>query len=489
MSDRASGDRAADRGPEAGVAVVTGASRGVGRGIAIALGSHGYTVYVTGRSRRPGESLWGGTIHDTAASVTAAGGTGVAVRVDHRDDAQAAALFGRVRQEEGRLDILVNNAALISEELQRPVPFWEKPLSASTDLLDVGLRSSLVVSYYAAPLLVETGHGLVVFTSAPGAVRYQYGAAYGVHKASLDKFAADMAVDFRPFGVAAVSIWMGAVLTERLQQVIDSGPEFAYLAGIAETPEFTGHVIAALAADPNALAVSGRTLIGAELALRYGISDAGGRHPPSVRDLMAVEPVNYQGRKEPDMTDDQLRQLLLDVRYLKDRQAILDVIMRHARGHDRHDTGLMNSCFWDDGVDEHGQFVTAGPDYGDWANGTHSAGYFLHMHNITNHTCEIDGDTAHCETYVIGAMLPRSKAGRATFVSGRYLDRLERRGGEWRILVRRTTIEVESEGDANWPDNKICETFPKGAWDTGDLSYARPLRLDSPSLFWDGNTR
>jgi NAD(P)-dependent dehydrogenase (short-subunit alcohol dehydrogenase family) len=136
----------------------------------------------------------------------------------------------------------------------------------------------------------------VVFTSAPGAVRYQYGAAYGAHKAGLDKFAADMAVDFRPFGVAAVSIWMGAVLTERLQQVIDSGPEFAYLDDIAETPEFTGHVIAALAADPDVLAVSGRTLIGAEVARQYGITDRDGRQPPSMRDLMSVEPVNYQGK-------------------------------------------------------------------------------------------------------------------------------------------------------------------------------------------------
>jgi NAD(P)-dependent dehydrogenase (short-subunit alcohol dehydrogenase family) len=278
------------------VAVVTGASRGAGRGIAIALGSHGYTVYVTGRTQREGESQWGGTIHDTAAAVSAAGGNGVAVPVDHRDDGETAALFQRVAADEGRLDILVNNAALIREELQRSVPFWDKPLAASTDLLDVGLRSSLVASYYAAPLLVETGRGLVVFTSAPGAVRYQYGAAYGAHKASLDKFAADMAVDFRPFGVAAVSIWMGAVLTERLRQIIDSGPEFAYLADIAETPEFTGHVIAALAADPDVLAVSGRTLIGAEVAQQYGITDAGGRRPPSMRELMHVEPVNYQGK-------------------------------------------------------------------------------------------------------------------------------------------------------------------------------------------------
>jgi NAD(P)-dependent dehydrogenase (short-subunit alcohol dehydrogenase family) len=278
------------------VAVVTGASRGAGRGIAIALGSHGYTVYVSGRTQAAGESALGGTIHDTAAAVTAAGGNGVAVPVDHRDDAQAAALFDRVREDEGRLDILVNNAALIRDELQLPVPFWEKPLSASTDLLDVGLRSSLVASYYAAPLLVETGKGLVVFTSAPGAVRYQYGAAYGAHKASLDKFAADMGVDFRPFGVAVLSIWMGAVLTERLQRIIDSDPGLGYLIDIAETPEFTGHVIAALAADPDVLALSGRTLIGAEVAQQYGITDTNGRRPPSVRELMHVEPASYQGK-------------------------------------------------------------------------------------------------------------------------------------------------------------------------------------------------
>src|ERR1700722_2775395 len=285
-----------DSRQQKGVAVVTGGSRGVGRGIAIALGSHGYTVYLTGRTQTPGESPWGGTIGDTAAAVTAAGGKGVPVCVDHRNDDEVEALFARVREEEGRLDILVNNAALIHDELQSPVPFWEKPLAASVDLLEVGLRSGLVASYYAAPLLVETGHGLVVFTSAPGAVHYQYGAAYGAHKAGMDKFAADMAVDFRPFGVTAVSIWMGAVLTERLRQIIDRGPELAYLDDIAETPEFTGHVIAALAADPDVLAFSGRTLIGAEVARQYGISDRDGRHPPSVRDLMSGQPAIYHGR-------------------------------------------------------------------------------------------------------------------------------------------------------------------------------------------------
>ena len=278
------------------VAVVTGGSRGVGRGIAIALGSHGYTVYVTGRTtRETGQSPRGGTIGDTAAAVTSAGGQGVPVHVDHRHDDEVKVLFEQVRRQHGRLDVLVNNAALIDDALQSPLPFWEKPLSASVDLLDVGLRSGLVASYYAAPLLIEDG-GLVAFTSAPGAVHYQYGAAYGAHKAGLDKFAADMAVDFRPFGVAAVSIWMGAVLTERLRQIIDGAPQLAYLDDIAETSEFTGHVIAALAADPDVLAVSGRTLIGAELARQYGISDRDGRHPPSVRELLSVEPAIYHGR-------------------------------------------------------------------------------------------------------------------------------------------------------------------------------------------------
>jgi NAD(P)-dependent dehydrogenase (short-subunit alcohol dehydrogenase family) len=296
MNDGPRTASAASAARVAQVAVVTGGSRGVGRGIATALGSHGYTVYVTGRTRQKGESPWGGTIHDTAAAITAAGGRGVAVHVDHRNDDEVEALFARVRAEEGRLDLLVNNAALIHDELQSPLPFWEKPLAASVDLLEVGLRSGLVASYYAAPLLVETGNGLVVFTSAPGAVHYQYGAAYGAHKAGMDKFAADMAVDFRPFGVTAVSIWMGVVLTERVREIIDSGPELAYLDDIAETPEFTGHVIAALAADPDRLAVSGRTLIGAEAARQYGISDTGGRQPPSVRTLMSVEPARYHGR-------------------------------------------------------------------------------------------------------------------------------------------------------------------------------------------------
>ena len=279
------------------VTVVTGASRGVGRGVAVALGAHGHTVYVTGRAEPPGGSTRPGTLQETADAVTAAGGRGVAVRVDHRDDDAVAALFDRVRAEVGRLDVLVNNVALVHDAVQAPGPFWEKPLWAGVDLLDVGVRSSYVSSYHAAPLLAATAGALVVFTSAPGAVHYQFDPAYGAHKAALDKFAADMAVDFAPVGVTSVSLWLGAVLTDRVQAIIDAGGEHAaFLTEVGETPEFAGHVIAALHADPALRSRSGRTLIAAEVAREHGITDRGGRRPPSFRDLMRVEPVQHRGR-------------------------------------------------------------------------------------------------------------------------------------------------------------------------------------------------
>lgn len=185
---------------------------------------------------------------------------------------------------------------------------------------------------------------------------------------------------------------------------------------------------------------------------------------------------------------DLLAELLTRLQQLEDRQAILDVVTRHARGHDRHDVALMNGCFWDDGVDEHGQFVTPGPAYGEWANAAH-AGYVLHDHNITNHSCEIDGDTAHAETYVMGAFLSRRAPGHAKVTCGRYIDRLERRNGEWRIVVRRTVIDVEIEGTTTWPQSGAAAAFPQGTWDRGDLSYARPLELDTPADRWDGVPR
>ncbi len=272
------------------VAIVTGASRGAGRGIAIALGSHGCTVYVTGRSEKSGDASLPGTIYETAQAVTAAGGKGIAVRVDHSDDGQVKALFEQVKAEHGRLDILVNNAAAIHDELTTPGNFWEKPLALG-NLMDVGLHSGYVASFYAAPMMVEQRHGLIVFTSASGSVHYVYGPAYGAHKAGMDKFAADMAVDLKDFNVAAVSIWMGALQTDRLKMVIESDREkYGYLENITETPEFTGHVIWSLFNDPDLMQMSGQTVIGAEMALKYGIKDQGGRQPRSCRETNHIEP-------------------------------------------------------------------------------------------------------------------------------------------------------------------------------------------------------
>lgn len=277
---------------QASIAVVTGASRGAGRGIAIALGAHGCTVYVTGRSQKTGDHPLPGTIHETAEAVTAAGGTGIAVSCDHGDDLQVKALFEQVAQDQGRIDILVNNAAAVHDELNTAGNFWEKPLHLA-DMISVGVRSSYVATHQAMPLLMAADKSLVVFTSASGAVHYSLGPAYGAHKAGLDKMAADMAVDFKhaDINVTALSIWMGALLTDRLKGIIAAYPDkYAYLEKAAETPEFTGHVIWALYQDPALGEMSGETVIGAEMAVKYGLRDEGGRQPTSYRDTHKVAP-------------------------------------------------------------------------------------------------------------------------------------------------------------------------------------------------------
>jgi NAD(P)-dependent dehydrogenase (short-subunit alcohol dehydrogenase family) len=261
------------------IAVVTGASRGAGKGIAVALGQAGMTVYVTGRSQSAGDSQYGGTIAETALLIDKAGGRGIAVPVDHSDDAQVAALFAEIERAHGRLDLLVNNAAKVLASTDN---FWERPLETA-DLITVGLRSHYVASYYAAPLLIANRRGLIVNTGHYGAVSYHLGPAYGAQKAGADKLAGDMAKELRPFGVAAVSIWMGGLDTERVR---------ATLSGEAlegrETPQFTGRVIAALYAAPNLLEYSGRTLIGAELGAELGVKDIDGSVPASARDRLGA---------------------------------------------------------------------------------------------------------------------------------------------------------------------------------------------------------
>ena len=269
------------------VVVVTGASRGAGRGIAVALGRTGATVYVTGRSKVEGDAPLPGTIYRTAAEVTEAGGKGVAAYCDHQDDEQVRALFERIRDEHGRLDILVHSATALHDDLVKPGPFWTKSIGL-IDILDVGLRSAYVATHFAAPLLVEA-KGLVASVSSPGAHCYMHGPAYGAQKAGLDKMAADMAHDFRPYDVTVVSLWPGPLLTERAEKGYQERPEvYEAMYANAETPQFTGLVIDAISKDPGRMQLSGEAHYTADLGLRYGIRDINGKQPPSFRDMLGA---------------------------------------------------------------------------------------------------------------------------------------------------------------------------------------------------------
>ncbi|MED5813643.1 nuclear transport factor 2 family protein [Mycolicibacterium sp. 050232] len=180
--------------------------------------------------------------------------------------------------------------------------------------------------------------------------------------------------------------------------------------------------------------------------------------------------------------DATLGTLQRNVRYLLDRTEILDCVARHARGCDRHDIDLITAAYHPDGVDEHGHAVNAGPEYGGWANATHAETSRVHTHNITTHTCETAGDTAHAESYVI-VVLIGTDGKSAQFITGRYIDRLERRDGQWRIAVRRSTVEGMFLADARVLQSSFFteKGYLVGTRDRTDLSYQRPLTIETPA--------
>ena len=263
------------------VALVTGASRGIGKGCALELAAAGASVYITGRTTGAGQHPLPGTVGGTAEEVTAAGGTATAVACDHRDDDAVRAVFDRIAEEQGRLDVLVNNAFAIPDELTAMLPFWEVPISNWDDMMDVGTRSAYVASVQAAPVMIDQGDGLIANISSSGATEYAWHVAYGVGKCALDRMTADCARELGDTGVSMVSVWPGFVRTERIDMAVDSGVELPPSLDLsaAESPRFTGRAVTALAVDAERSRYTGQAVAARDMADAYGFTDIDGRLP------------------------------------------------------------------------------------------------------------------------------------------------------------------------------------------------------------------
>jgi NAD(P)-dependent dehydrogenase (short-subunit alcohol dehydrogenase family) len=286
---------------------VTGASRGIGRGIALVLAEQGAIVYVTGRTVTPGVYYLPGTVGETAAQCTErgakSGGKGIAAACDHNDDAAVAGLFEQVKREQSRLDILVNNAFTLSDDLLEPKGFWEKPLS-NLEMWEVGVKSNYVAAWHAAQMMVPQKSGLIIAISGFAAVTYTYGVIFGTSKSAVGRMARDMAIELEPHGVASLTLWQGLTLTEKardnLQKMGDKMTR-SITSMHGSTVEHPGRVIAALAADPNIMKRSGGEFVTAELAQEYGVTDIDGSVIKSARATRGaplwkpISEVNYRG--------------------------------------------------------------------------------------------------------------------------------------------------------------------------------------------------
>jgi dehydrogenase/reductase SDR family protein 1 len=264
------------------VAVVTGASRGVGKGIALGLGEAGATVYVTGRSveeKKDADKL-GGTVFSAAEAVTSMGGNGIAIQCDHREDAQVEETFKQIAKESKKIDVLVNNAWGGYEKMREGrsltyfKPFWEQPFWRWDAMFDAGVRAAYTASALAARVMTKKKSGLIVNISFWSAQVYLGNTQYGVSKAAVDKMTAYMAHELKKYKVAVVSLYPGLVRTESIMR---NAKHFDM--SNSESPQFIGRVITALANDPNIMKKSGKVLVAAQEALEYGIQDIDGRQP------------------------------------------------------------------------------------------------------------------------------------------------------------------------------------------------------------------
>jgi NAD(P)-dependent dehydrogenase (short-subunit alcohol dehydrogenase family) len=266
------------------VAVVTGASRGAGRGIALVLGEAGATVYVTGRSVRgkPTTENLPGTVEDTAEAVTARGGTGIAVRCDHTVDSDVEALFARVQREQGHLDLLVNNAWGGYEQHDYKTfgdPFHEQPLRHWDGMFTAGVRAALVSSRFAALLMLPQRHGLIVNITAWEREKFLVNVFYDVAKNAINRMIYGIARELKPHNIAAVALAPGFMRTERVAGAFESAGNREYL-NFTESPEYVGRAVVAIASDPKLLEKSGKVLAVGDLAEEYGFTDVDGRRVP-----------------------------------------------------------------------------------------------------------------------------------------------------------------------------------------------------------------
>ena len=270
------------------VAVVTGASRGAGRAIAAVLGERGATVYVTGRSvlGQPTTDNLPGTIEESAEEVTRRGGKGIAVRCDHTDEADVQALFRKVRDEQGRLDILVNNA-WGGYEGERPMPayFWQAPLRLWDAMIERGLKTHLLATYFAIPLMIESAAarapGLIVSTVAWDHDKY-IGNFYDVAKHSIVRLLWGLALELRQHHIATVALAPGFMRTERVMSYAKGEADWRKIPWLkkSESPEYLGRAVAALAGDSRLMRKSGKAFHVGELAREFGFTDVDGRRVP-----------------------------------------------------------------------------------------------------------------------------------------------------------------------------------------------------------------
>jgi dehydrogenase/reductase SDR family member 1 len=276
-------------GPLSGrVALVTGASKNIGKGMALEVGAAGATVYLTARTLEDTSSALG-SLERTAAEINAAGGDAVPVECDHADDACVVRVFEQIAQAHGRLDLLVNVA---SPDFSTMVgrPFWELDLDDMTRCLDIGPRSNYVTTVFAARMMITQRAGVIINISSHGANEYLLSVPYGVGKAAIDKVTRDTALELRDHGVAVVSLWPGLVLTEGLlSNAVTEADGRRTLDGLdisfGETPKFNGKAVVALATDPDIVKRSGGSFRTSRLAREYGFTEDDGSLPPEVLNL------------------------------------------------------------------------------------------------------------------------------------------------------------------------------------------------------------